>query len=138
MARKPKPLPRTDLSHMKPVDALAAAVESFDNAMSILFCARRADGAAGFGAIVRRSDVPSYLRFAIAIEEAGHDIRGQLSILLKGGVEDQDVNLVTGLMAAVAQQVWRTKNLTVDQIRCASIILSATGTDVNLLLWQRN
>jgi hypothetical protein len=74
MARKPKPLPRTDLSHMKPVDALAAAMDTFDNAMSILFCARRADGMAGFGAVVRRDDLPSYLRFAIAIEEAGQDL----------------------------------------------------------------
>ena len=138
MTRKPKPRPRTDLSHMKPVDALAAAVNSFDNTMSILFCARPADGAAGFGAVVRRDDLPSYLSFAIAIEEAGHDIRTQLSILLTGGVEDQDVNLVTGLMAAVAQQVWRAKTLTVDQIRYASIILSTTGAEVDLLLWQRN
>jgi hypothetical protein len=138
MARKPKPLLRTDLSHMKPVDALAAAMDTFDNAMSILFCARRADGMAGFGAVVRRDDLPSYLRFAIAIEEAGHDIQRQLSVLLKDGVEDQDVNLVTGLMAAVAQQVWRAKNLTIDQIRGASIILSAAGTEVSLLSWQRN
>jgi hypothetical protein len=123
---------------MRPVDALAAAVASFDSNMSILFCARPSEGTAGFGAIVRRNDLTSYLRFAIAIEEAGHDIRKQLSILLKGGVEDQDVNLVTGLMAAVAQQEWRAKNLTVDQIRCASIILSTTGTEVNLLLWGRN
>jgi hypothetical protein len=48
------------------------------------------------------------------------------------------VNLVTGLMAAVAQQVWRAKNLTVDQIRCASIILSAAETEVNLFSWERN
>jgi hypothetical protein len=138
MARKPKPLPRTDLSHMRPVDALAAAVDSFDNSLSILFCARPADGTAGFGAVVRRDDLPSYLRFAIAIEEAGHDIRRQLVILLQGGVEDQDVNLVTGLMAAVAQQAWRAKSLTADQIRCASIILSTAGTEVSLLSWQRN
>jgi hypothetical protein len=104
MARKPKPLPRTDLSHMKPTEALAAAMDTIDNVRSILFCARGVDGTAGFGAVVRREDVPSYLRFAIAVEEAGHDIRKQLSDLLEDGVEDQDVNLVTGLMAAVAQQ----------------------------------
>lgn len=123
---------------MNPVDALTAAVGSFDNALSILFCARPVDRTAGFGAVVKRDELPSYLRFAIAIEEAGHDIRRQLRILLQGGVEDQDVNLVTGLMAAVAQQVWRAKNLTVDQIRCASIVVSAAGTEVSLLSWTRN
>jgi hypothetical protein len=57
---------------------------------------------------------------------------------LEAGVEDQDVNIVTGLMVGVAQQVWRAQNLTVDQIRCASIFLSTTGTEVDLLLWLRN
>jgi hypothetical protein len=80
----------------------------------------------------------SYLRFAIAVEEAGHAICSQLSVLLKGSVADQDVNLVTGLMTAVAQQVWRAKNLTVDQIKCASIILSATDADVSFLRWEPN
>jgi hypothetical protein len=138
MVRKPKPLPRTDLSYMKPVDALAVAMASFNNTTSILFCARRADQTARFGAVVKRDDVPSYLRFAIAVEEAGHDIQKQLSVLLKGGVADQDVNLVTGLMAAVAQQEWRARNLTVDQVRCASIILSAAETEVSLIGWERN
>jgi hypothetical protein len=138
MAHKPKPLPRTDLSHMQPVDALAAAMETFDNARSILFCARHTDGAAAFGAVVSREDLSPYLTFAIAVEEAGHDITRQLSVLLQGGVEDQDVNLVTGLMAAVAQQVWRSRNLTVDQIRCASILVSAAGTEVKFLTWARN
>jgi hypothetical protein len=138
MARKSKPFPRTDLSHMKPADALAAAMETFDNARSILFCARHTDGAAAFGAVVSREDLPSYLTFAVAVEEAGHDIQRQLSILLKGGVEDQDVNLVTGLMAAVAQQVWRAQNLTVEQIKCASIIVSGAETAVKFLTWVRN
>ena len=138
MARKPKPLPRIDLSHLNPVDAMAIAMDSFDNTASILLCARRADQTARFGAIVNRADLPSYLRFAVATEEAGHDIPRQLSVLLQDGVEDQDVNLVTGLMAAVAQQVWRTRNLTADQIRCASIILSPTRTEVDLVPWIPN
>jgi hypothetical protein len=138
MARKPKPLRRIDLSNLTPIDAMATAMDSFDNAASILLCARRADQTVRFGAVVKRDDLPSYLRFAIATEEAGHDIPRQLSVLLQDGVEDQDVNLVTGLMAAVAQQVWRTRNLTADQIRCASIILSPTTTEVDLVPWIRN
>lgn len=138
MARKPKPLPRIDLSNMNPADALAAAMASFDNTMSMLFCARRADQTVRFGAVVKRSDLATYLGFAIAVEEAGHDIRKQLSVLLKGGVEDQDVNLVTGLMTAVAQQAWREQNLTVDQVRCATIILSVTETKVSLTTWERH
>src|SRR5579859_3519771 len=98
---------RIDLSHMRPADALVVAMDTFNSASSILFCARPGDGIGGFGAVVRRDDLPSYLGFAIAVEEAGHDIHRQLSILLEGGVEDQDVNLVTGLMAAIAQQAWR-------------------------------
>jgi hypothetical protein len=108
------------------------------SAMSILFCARPGHASAGFGAVVRRDDLPSYLGFAIAVEEAGHDIHRQLGVLLEGGVEDQDVNIVTGLMAATAQQVWREKNLTADQIRCVSIVLSTAGTQVDLTLWRRN
>jgi hypothetical protein len=59
-------------------------------------------------------------------------MRQQLSVLPDGDVVDQDLNLVIGLMAAVAQQVWRAQNLIVDQIRCASIILLATETRVSI------
>jgi hypothetical protein len=138
MAYKPKRYPRIDLLHMQPAGALVAAMDTFNSAMSILFCARPGHASAGFGAVVLRDDLPSYLGFAIAVEEAGHDIHRQLGVLLEGGVEDQDVNIVTGLMAATAQQVWREKNLTADQIRCVSIVLSTAGTQVDLTLWRRN
>jgi hypothetical protein len=101
MARKPKPLARIDLSSLPPEDAPTTAMAGFDNTISILFCARRADQTTRFGAIVRRDDLPAYLAFAVAVEEAGHDMRQQPSVLLGGGVADQDVNLVTGLMADV-------------------------------------
>jgi hypothetical protein len=114
--RKPKPGARIDLSSLPPEDAPTVAMAGFDDTISILFCARRPDQTTRFGAIVRRDDLPAYLGFDVAVEEAGHDMREQLSVLLDGGVADQDVNLVTGLMAAVAQQVWRAQNLTVDQI----------------------
>ena len=139
MTRKPKRLPRTDLSYMKPADALAAALDSFDNAVSILICARREDQTTRFGAIIKRDDLPAYLRFAIGIQEAGYDIRSYLSVLLKDGVEDQDINLVIGLLAAMARPVWRARNLTVDQIRSVSIILSATtASEVSFLLCERH
>ena len=107
MARKPKPRARIDLSSLPPEDAPTAAMAGFDNTISILFCARRPDQTTRFGSIVRRDDLPANLGFAVAVEEAGHDMRQQLSVLPDGDVADQDVNLVTGLMAAVAQQVWR-------------------------------
>ena len=121
-----------DLSSLPPEDAPTAAMAGFDNTISILFCARRPDQTTRFGATVRRDDLPANLGFAVAVEEAGHDVRQQLSVLPNGDVVDQDVNLVTGLMAAVAQRVWRAQNLTVDQIRSASIILLATKTRVSI------
>lgn len=138
MFPKPKPLPRIDLTYMSPSDALAKALASFDNTRSILFCARRVDQAERFGSVIDRDDLPFYFRFACYAEELGQDLREHLSVMLSGGVADQDVNLVTGLMVGVAQQAWRARNLTADQIRCASTVVSASDAAVDLIAWPRH
>ena len=138
MIPKPRPLPRIDLTYLSPSDALAEALASFDNTTSILFCARRSDQAARFGAVIKRDDIPFYLRFALYAEEAGRDLRDHLSVMLRGSVPDQDVHLVTGLMVGVAQQAWRARNLTAEQIRCASAVVSASDVVVDLTVWPRH
>jgi hypothetical protein len=138
MIPKPRPLPRIDLTHLSQSDALAKALASFDNTTSILFCARRIDQAERFGSVIKRDDLPFYLRFALYAEESGKDLRDHLSIMLLGVVADQDANLVTGLMVGVAQQAWRTRNLTGDQIRGASTIVSASEAVVDLIAWPRH
>ena len=111
MIPKPKPLPRIDLTYLSPSDALAQALAGFDNTTSILFCARRMDQAERFGAVIKRDDLPFYLRFALYADESGQDLQDHLRVMLIGGVADRDVNLVTGLMVGVAQQAWRVRKL---------------------------
>ena len=138
MIPKPKPLPRIDLTYLSPSDALAKALASFDNTRSILFCARRIDQGERFGSVISRDDMPHYLRFALYAEESGKNLRDHLSVMLSGGVADEDVGLVTGLMVGIAQQAWRARNLTADQIRCASAVVSPSDAVVDLIAWQQH
>jgi hypothetical protein len=125
----------TDLSHFpNSDDAIEQVFADYDcHREFMLLVANRYDQPTGFGAVIRRDEIPNYEAAAkVLLEQMANDPddspEHRLVIMMAGGVEERDETLITGLIYATARQFWMADNRVAEQIAGARVGLTPDET----------